>query len=194
MLSLCVLMKQKFHPYSIQLQKLFDETAGPGKIVVEQYGVSGECVSEIEQRLSRFLKKLEVEEAISKEKHVYVDWFVFLGGTNDLGSRAEPETVFESLKRLYQLARTRNARVVAVTIPDANVPSCDWLRDNRNQVNAKLRSLSGLDALVELEEHIPVSNKQMWNDHLHFSPRGYDAFGDLVFATIGNAVLASVNE
>jgi lysophospholipase L1-like esterase len=108
-----------------------------------------------------------------------------------------------NLERLHKMAHQKGAKTVALTIPSLQNTVKHW---NRRQigVNQKLRAFAdasdGEVFLAELELTPQLSpdmmtkeqQSEIWDDNIHFTPKGYDVFGDIVFSSI-EKYLASVN-
>jgi lysophospholipase L1-like esterase len=113
-----------------------------------------------------------------------------LQGTNNLGS-SRPEEIFEKLKGIHEVIRSEKAISIAVTIPEhAQEPNHKHLLETREQTNHLLKTYCTEKqiAVVDLAEKLPYYTNtteehrlKYWDDHLHFSPAGYDRFGELVF-------------
>lgn len=133
---------------------------------------------------------------VKGEKVQMYDYAVVLGGTNDLGYGLSANDIFAGLLKLYtQLEKAGVKHIFAVTIPSsAHEGRFEMLRPNRAAVNglikAHVATHSATMSLIDLDEAIkqPVdkgdSRKDYWDDGLHFSAKGYDKFGELVFESL----------
>ena len=126
---------------------------------------------------------------------------LILGGSNDLGS-LEASEIIPNLDRLHKMVHQKGGKTVALTIPNLQTTVKFW---NKRQMgfNQRLRSMSessnGNMMLAELElspQLLPGSltkeqQSEIWDDNIHFTPKGYDVFGDIVFSAI-DSYLSSV--
>lgn len=193
-----------FHPYAIKLSELlhsqFNSTAIQQAalavhgipFVLHERGVSGETVPQMIPRLHTILAR-------AKESGHPYDIVCILGGTNDLGNRERTyEDIFVSLHDLYQQVHAHNAAatVLAITIPQSHIREQEYLV-RRAQVNRLILQYQHFNtagkpmvAHLDLEKKIEYYesdghvNRILWDDGLHFTPRGYDLFGKLVFQVL----------
>ena len=101
----------EFHPYSIRLRQLLEESQCGQvlgeELVVDTEGVSGErVVPSMTSRLDGLLR--------GSQRY---DWVLILGGTNDLGSGVPPDQLLPHLLQLHARARESGARTLALAIP-----------------------------------------------------------------------------
>ena len=177
------LIPKEWHPYSTQLQLLFDDRAS-----VVQYGLSGEKTCDMAKRLRTIL-----EDRVPND--MSWNFICILGGTNDL-SLNSPETIFKNLSSMYELAAP-DQRVVAVTIPETghSPEESQMIRrlcETRIAVNERIRVYSREHNIltVDLEQAMPnlstsKENRETdWSDMLHMTAAGYDKFAEHVFEVI----------
>jgi len=167
------------HPYAKKLSQLL----GNNTKVVE-VGISGERTDQMAQRLPSAL-----EQCPPPPNSCIVS---ILGGTNDLGYRVDPEQIVVNLKALHQIALDASNFVftIAITIPQS---AFALNLNERFKVNEEIRkfakSCSKRIALLDLESQFDLrhesENSKYWSrDKLHFSPLGYDTFGQLLFSVM----------
>ena len=178
----------EFHPYSINLQRLFDEHSGVGKVVVETAGVSGEVVvPSMTQRLDKLLKEA---------KQPY-DWVIILGGTNDLGMGRKGEELLPHIIGLHERAKVSGSRTLALAIPqylyELN-PENEAYKNEKARVNEGLKVYSEnsnkTTLFVDLWNGLPFGSlcseerDLYWVDGLHMTPKGYDKMASIIFVTL----------
>ncbi|KAJ1412144.1 SGNH hydrolase-type esterase domain-containing protein [Ochromonadaceae sp. CCMP2298] len=174
------------HPYSLQLQKRFTE-AGVTAAVLEK-GIDGE-------QARRMLMRLPTQLSLLAD----VKYVVILGGTNDL-PRAKDRTgaaILRHVVRLHQIvqheARSRRTQIytVAVGVPEIR----GWgngLEEERQALNRGLQDYAAHcgESVVYVDWEAAFSQKEegnlpLWSsDLVHFSERGYDRIGDIMYDTM----------
>jgi len=119
-----------------------------------------------------------------KKNNVNLAFIIILGGTNDLGVE-QPDTVFDNLKKLYEMAEGTGAKVVTMTIPESSF-NISWYLSKRKDINSKIQKISSERnyTIIDVESLIPYDAGIYWNDSLHFSPEGYDKLGEVIFSGI----------
>lgn len=117
---------------------------------------------------------------------------VLLSGTNDLGHRTAPATIFEDLKRLHLLVwRAGVQRTVAVGIPESRASRSDAkLGESIVAVNEMLEKWAptagaAVGAVVRYMP-CPAGYDDLSEDGLHFSPAGFDKFGAGLADAVGD--------
>lgn len=113
------------------------------------------------------------------------DWTILLGGTNDLARQYSPETIFENLKRCWDVALANGSKVLILTVPEAGVRS--RADDKRDKLNDMIRKAQGGKIHVH-DHHAAVPYWSMseenrvlyWEDHIHLTADGYDLMGDRI--------------
>jgi len=166
------------HPYSIKLIEKLKEAGFNFR--VENQGISGEFTTTMVPRFKKLVDSGDFNFA------------VILGGTNDLGLK-NPDLVFDNLKAMHDLARTKGIKSVAVTIPEhGQEKNLTWIVDIRNSINTKLKEYCSVNNIPLLELHSrlpyhslsPEERELRWSDSLHYTAHGYDCFGELVYETL----------
>jgi len=166
----------KFHPYSVRLAQLLD----PEKYVIKNHGISGEETSEMVTRFEMLISGNEFSYAI------------ILGGTNDMGERNAKGT-FNNLKKMYEAAKKKGVIPFAVTVPEHHQELVfEWLTDVRSTINKLIKEyceqnqITVIDLCAKLPQlSLRADEKKLyWDDGLHFTPAGYNRFGEIVHETI----------
>ena len=177
------------HPYSLRLSSLINQTTPHAEVI--EAGVSGESVLEMIARLPSLIDKYEPRLVI------------ILGGTNDVF--AKRQDVLSDILNIHRI--THKAAIhfrittVAVTIPSAC--SLDKESDKRRlEINDGIRAFHQkhvtqmllFDLANDMKEIRDCNVKGCQNDACisnlmspdgtHFSIKGYDLFGELLFNTI----------
>lgn len=174
----------KSHPYALKLRESLMNTTKTDW-VIEHRGIPGEVTEDMCDRLINIIT--------DKNKDKY-DYVILLGGTNDIGMQIPTKTIINNLQKMYDKISSTPASselqtgtsLIAVTIPvakfDSGFQTAKALVDNRNVVNDFIRSYvkerKSNASLFDLNVLIPYSDDDgLWDDGLHFSPKGYDRIG-----------------
>ena len=164
------------HPYCIEMEKRLQSAFPDEKVNVVEDGVAGDLVTD-----ESFSERLE-EHLTEASFH----WVIILGGTNDLGYRKSPSTVFESLTDLYNTALASGAKVLALTIPECYAIDIR-LDTSRDQLNKLIMEHGEPNyQAFDLKTHIPyhslseAEQTKYWSDGLHLTPVGYDLMGGFI--------------
>eukprot|EP01112_Ceratiomyxa_fruticulosa_P010811 TRINITY_DN2871_c0_g2_i2.p1 TRINITY_DN2871_c0_g2~~TRINITY_DN2871_c0_g2_i2.p1 ORF type:complete len:139 (-),score=22.95 TRINITY_DN2871_c0_g2_i2:90-506(-) len=122
---------------------------------------------------------------IEMDKYEYV---IVLGGANDLDDK--PTDVFDNLAAVHNYLRENGVVSIAVTIPENRAEvAFKHMSTNRKEINRLLIEFCTKNdiPLLDLATKIPNINLPLeerdkyWSDSLHFTPFGYDTFGELLF-------------
>lgn len=179
----------KTHPYAIELRKLLKRD----NVTVVESGISGESSEHMVTRIHKVLQTTKPKVAI------------ILGGTNELGPpHVTAEMILNNLKRIHhQVLETSLKTNEPVYTIAMTIPYCDWGGEaglkKRLDVNAGLRDFASKCServqLIDLEnvfDQKDATNKVYWSpDHVHFSPKGYDAIGKMVYDKIASFEVSS---
>eukprot|EP01112_Ceratiomyxa_fruticulosa_P002887 TRINITY_DN1322_c0_g1_i1.p1 TRINITY_DN1322_c0_g1~~TRINITY_DN1322_c0_g1_i1.p1 ORF type:complete len:197 (+),score=32.31 TRINITY_DN1322_c0_g1_i1:219-809(+) len=166
---------RKFHPYTIKLQELLDKHY-PSLFETVNYGVSGERTSSMVRRI----KTIQIEN---------LKYAIVLGGTNDL-HLGIPADICDNLAQIHNYLREKGVISIAVTIPETFAEGkFQHIALNRNETNRLLADFCTKShiPLLDLCAKIPnlsateEERKKHYDDALHFTPLGYDTFGELLF-------------
>jgi lysophospholipase L1-like esterase len=171
----------RFHPYTEKLEELLARDGHTLNLV--NRGVSGETTWEMINRL----------ESIINQPTKF-DFVCILAGSNDLGTPSETaSSIFKRLLTLYAMVLNSGAKLIVVALSQASFDREDenYLR-RKLEVNERIhqfyeekKSTKQVE-YVDLYSSIPYygedgKKSHLWDDHLHFNPNGYDAFGELVY-------------
>ncbi|KAL2024207.1 hypothetical protein VTK56DRAFT_9363 [Thermocarpiscus australiensis] len=176
------------HPYSEKMEQMLAMALPHLEIETVEDGVSGDLVK------YGFLGRMS--DHFRDEEKPY-DWAIVLGGTNDLGFNIPPEEIFSKLKEVWDIPLRRSCKVLALTVPEAALTG-----SLRKRVDARRNELNNLIKgykregfhVFDLNKHVPYyslseeDKKKYWDDHLHFTPDGYDLIGNKV----GNALVSLI--
>jgi lysophospholipase L1-like esterase len=118
------------------------------------------------------------------------DWVLILGGTNDLGWGKPVSFIHERLTEVSDIPLRNGAKVLLFTIPECahKSASLDARRDELNQL-IKDDDREGV-FVFDLHAKIPYHSmdkqerKEIWDDGLHFTSKGYERMGELVAARL----------
>lgn len=172
----------KNHPYSIQLSYLFKLSGKDVEIVTK--GVNGEVTEDMSKRL---------KDIIPKEKF---DLVILFGGANDIAyKKISVEDVLKNLFNMYQLCKDNDMKVVFITVPFAKYDQRDHLEEfskKKREINqgiidnCKQRGIEYLDMMkvFPVREMSEDLIKEIYDDDLHFTPKGYDTIGDKLYEII----------
>ncbi|TLS24576.1 hypothetical protein PpBr36_08817 [Pyricularia pennisetigena] len=127
------------------------------------------------------------------------DWAIILGGTNDLARQYSPETIFDNLKRCWDLALSHGSKVLVLTVPEVGVRSrADEMRDKLNDM---IRKAQGGNIYVH-DHHAAVpywslsqeERDKYWDDDVHLTADGYDLMGKMIAARLVDILLGEEME
>lgn len=168
-------------PYTDKLGELLQ---GQGlSVSIDNHGEDGDTTDGMLFRLSQLLK---TTKEVGGPGYTHM---ILLGGTNDLGGR-DPKNVIKNLARIHGLAREHSMKTFAVTLPEhAQDKRIEWLPVEREEINDFLRN-EYAETLVDLAREHPqhsLSDADLalyWDDGLHFTAKGYERMGEIIFANI----------
>lgn len=187
------------HPYSIKLAQLLNASTDTDSACTTnnqhlyeciESGIPGETTSEMVIRLQLYANKGVLSS---------FNYCIILGGTNDLGSSnntSTAESIINNIKLLHSIASKYCSKTIALTIPEHGLERhYISIYNKRIIINQSIQSLcnnSNNNTIIycDLATVIPYYNtnkdyhKLYWDDHLHFTPAGYDRIGELLFETI----------
>lgn len=182
----------RFHPYTIRLSELLKSSNRSAKI--DNAGVSGEAV--LSTTMLPRLKQL-----LSSAKTNF-DWVLILAGTNDtMRDQQKASLVFDGYKLLINECHKHGARVLCMTLPETECPKETPYDTQRQEFNRLLREelvptandntqnnnnilVLDVDRLLPLHSLSNSEKKEIWDDGLHLTPKGYDRLGELIYETL----------
>ncbi|KAL5940610.1 hypothetical protein ACKVV1_008276 [Pyricularia oryzae] len=107
------------------------------------------------------------------------DWTIILGGTNDLARQYSPETIYDNLRRCWDLALSHGSKVLVLTVPEVGVRSrADEMRDKLNDMIRKAQGAVPYWSLSQEERD------KYWDDHIHLTADGYNLMGKMIAARL----------
>lgn len=185
--------RQAFTPFTDFLPEFLPPFVPVNKSTIKNYGACGEETSDIKERFDLFKNdhKRILTERSSREI------FVFLAGTNDLGSGRSVDEAFQNMYAMIVDCLHNGNKVVVCSIPSTKTVSGgakDTLGRKRTEYNAKLETLckelgedaiqffdlfkttgvvvSGPGSEVEDESYVKL-NPDLAADNIHLNPQGY---------------------
>lgn len=171
-----------FHPYTLHLSQLIRSSFQ--SIDIDNAGVSGEAI------LSPTMFP-RLQQLLSSTTNKKYDWVLLLAGTNDtLRDQQKASRVFDGYQLLINECLKHQARVLCMTLPEADCPKESPFDLQRQEFNRLIREELGsknnivvLDIDRLLPQHSLSSNerKQIWDDGVHLTPQGYDRLGQLIY-------------
>ncbi|KAK3985688.1 SGNH hydrolase-type esterase domain-containing protein [Cladorrhinum sp. PSN332] len=171
-----------FHPYSDKMSQMVQMAFPEHEITTEVDGMSGDTI------WHGFLDRIRRHFPPGKES--LYDWVIILGGTNDLGFMFPPDEIFQKLTRVWDVALLKGCKVLALTVPEAAIrgPAMRQRIDKeRNELNDLIKGYKrdnfhvfDLNAAVPHQSMSPADREKYWDDHVHFTPKGYDLIGNKV--------------
>ncbi|KAL9645386.1 hypothetical protein ABK040_002585 [Willaertia magna] len=194
---------RKFHPYSIHLTELLNNSNN--NIKVYEYGYSGETTGQMVERIKRCLQKQLTEE----DKYGINNWefpnnefkvVIIIGGTNDLGKyQTSKETIVENLQNIYNYCKSKLniLYVIACSIPSTTFEHLErfensylkkkifvnnFIENYCKENNEKMRFVD-ICNLLSYKDCDELERKMYWDDCLHFTPKGYDKIAEILYET-----------
>ncbi len=142
-------------------------------------GVSGELTGELLQRI-----ELEIENAIFKP-----DYCIIIEGTNDLGWNIPVEEIFLHIKQMHEISHSMEIDSIGATIPPVlGEESYPIYKENKRLINEKLihffedMQIPHADLYKKMiDEKGNLKAELAYLDGLHFSVRGYQEMGKIIF-------------
>ncbi|CAF1493899.1 unnamed protein product [Rotaria sp. Silwood1] len=175
-----------FHPYTIRLSQLLRPLFTT--VDVDNAGLSGEAV--LSDTMLPRLKRL-----LSAATNKY-NWVLILAGTNDtIRDQQKASRIFDGYKLLINECHKHGARVLSMTLPETMYPRELPFDKERQEFNRLLREelvskdnydnnnivILDVDRLLPQHSLSSVERREIWDDGVHLTPKGYDRLGQLVF-------------
>jgi lysophospholipase L1-like esterase len=114
------------------------------------------------------------------------NYTLFLGGTNDLGWGKPASEIWASIKSITSIPLSHKSKLILFTVPECGVKNAS-LDERRDELNRLIKEDKREDVYVfDLHAAIPyhsmpeVERDEIWDDGLHFTPKGYKRMGELV--------------
>ena len=156
-------------------------------IEIKNHGRSGERTREIKDRLKFVL---------SREKKHHFKYATLLSGLNDIGEIHDlqelGQLVVDDIKQMCSMLRKHGCKFIfLMTLPICPLDlELEWYRNIKKWLNARIRKECGkMDGvvLVDLARNSTMiatkeNQKQLFWDHLHYTPQGYDLLADILFS------------
>ncbi|KAK4232397.1 SGNH hydrolase-type esterase domain-containing protein [Podospora fimiseda] len=170
-----------YRPYSEKMVQMIQMAFPHHEIQTQVDGLSGDTI------WHGFLPRIK-RQFPEPNKYPY-DWTIILGGTNDLAYNFPIEEIFQKLVAAYDVALSRGSKVLALTVPEAAIHSTARQRidKKRNRLNDLIKGYKrdnfhvfDLNAAVTYFDMTPTDREKYWDDHVHFTPKGYDLIGNKV--------------
>ncbi|KAH7397924.1 SGNH hydrolase-type esterase domain-containing protein [Cadophora sp. MPI-SDFR-AT-0126] len=170
------------HPYGISLKSSLEKALPSWNIATDIQGLGGD------QAVSPpglFFPRMDKLYSEVHPKAPY-DWAVILGGTNDLNQDRLASDIFQALERVWVIPLSNHTKVLALTVTDcgACAPVVPERRADLNQRILEHRAENYYT--FDLHKAVPYwgmseeRRKEIWDDTLHFTVKGYDLIGKLL--------------
>ncbi|CAF3550602.1 hypothetical protein SNK04_001142 [Fusarium graminearum] len=162
------------HPYAAKLEDRLTGTFPEVDFDIVVSGVPGDIASS---------ERFSIRTKTAWRARAY-DWTIVLGGTNDIAFGIPPDVIFSSLKKTYDFARDKGAKVLALTVPECSADN-ERTMVARNALNERiLKNKSRNYYAFDLRSKIPFyslsqqDRHRYWDDHVHLGKEGYDWMGN----------------
>jgi len=183
-----------FTPYAKNMKTWMEKAWPSSTITVDVAGVSGDYVV---SPPGSFLRRIATK---CSSTSVPYDWIIILGGTNDLAYGHEPDTIFDGLQKVYQVALNHGANILALTITEAfsdehSLEAAKSFNGRRDALNKKILEHKAerfytldLHTLIPYHALSSESRAEIWDDGLHLTPYGYGVMGDHIATFLVNTI------
>ncbi|KAK4171619.1 SGNH hydrolase-type esterase domain-containing protein [Triangularia setosa] len=175
-----------YHPYHVKMDQMLAMAFPDYEITTDERGKPGDVVK------TGFLTRMQ--ECFPPKKHKDdkppFDWAIVLGGTNDLAFSIPPQEIFKKLTEVWDVPLRRGCKVLALTVPDATMTEgrlkaridADRKALNELIMGYKKPNLHVYDLHDDLSstKTSPADRVEYRDDHIHFTPAGYDFIGNKV--------------
>ncbi|UPK99088.1 hypothetical protein LCI18_010023 [Fusarium solani-melongenae] len=162
------------HPYALKLEDRLTGAFPDVDFEVVADGQPGDIAS-----FERFRKRMEA----AWRKKTF-DWTIILGGTNDIAYAIPPAQIFEALKSIYDIALSKEHKVLALTVPECESKGERGIQ-SRHELNQMILNNKDTNYYsFDLHAHIPfhslseADREKYWDDGLHLRDDGYDWMGN----------------
>jgi lysophospholipase L1-like esterase len=188
----------EYYPYAPHLEQALKDR-GLENVLVRHRGLPGWTTQQMLNDLDgeRTGLRSAIKGAIEQDPVAGVSLVILLAGTNDMAYHATADQIATNVRALHQVSYENGvARTLAIGIPpsgyQSNVNSAAALAA---EINGKLEQwVSHEDKASYIASPFPFERGgENWaRDTLHFSPRGYQVFGESL-APIVEQILDSLN-
>ncbi|KAJ5652623.1 SGNH hydrolase [Penicillium longicatenatum] len=167
----------EYHPYAIKLKTHLEKEFPDLEVLTTVAGQPGDLVCHPGAFLSRIQMKCD---------NNHYDWVIFLGGTNDLGYGLESEKIYAGLQDSWDVVLQSGAKVLSLTIPEcqARIRNLDLRRSALNTLilNHEVERYYAFDLSSKSPYHNSTEDfvKEIFDDGLHLTAKGYDLMGQLI--------------
>ncbi|CAO3640093.1 unnamed protein product [Cunninghamella echinulata] len=133
------------------------------------------------------LKWKKFKRVLRSEKFDYV---ILLGGLNDLGCDTPIIDTIDSFKIMYDLMDETNLKkFFHITVPFNAFDTFDQEFQNKIKLNNKILELNHDKRIIIDINHESFNylcldeyyRKLYWDDHLHYTPKGYEMLAKMIF-------------
>ena len=146
---------------------------------VTSEGVPGQCAVNM---IDRFHKCLD------KNKKIKYDLVLILAGTNDIALVKDVQKIIDSIIGMHEICLENGIKSILMTIPECEKQSDEGMA-KRNKINeaikeyATKKDIEIFDLYDKFKYHsLDDKDKELyWNDGLHFSPKGYEHWGEMLY-------------
>lgn len=198
----------KFHPYTLKLSRLLENSLNDTHVTVLNRGVSGDTVTKVKDRLLVYFSN-----------NTGTNMAVILAGTNDYSQiikRSRDTGVLQQADRLKEAARNvshaiiglhqechrRHVDTVVVTLPEIKYErydNTDVSARLRGAVNRRLRRyarkhkkntiIANLASYLDKLGTDGNEYARIWDDGVHLTPYGYDRMGSYIYRKISKYLI-----
>lgn len=179
----------QFHPYTIRLSQLLRSSYPT--VTIDNAGVSGEAVLD-----PTMLARLKI--LLSSANNQPYHWILILAGTNDaLRDQRRGAHIFHGLQLLIHECHQHHARVLCMTLPETAYSNNPVIDAERQAYNRLIREELGKPTdemkktvVLDVDRFLPyhslssAERKEIWDDGMHLTPKGYDRLGELIYEAL----------
>ncbi|KAH8656985.1 SGNH hydrolase-type esterase domain-containing protein [Tricladium varicosporioides] len=167
-----------YHPYAIALQASLESAFPSWNITIDEQGQNGDQVA---SPPGGFLPRMDI---LYEEVHPHnpYDFAVVLGGTNDVCVGRPAFDIYEALKLVWEIPLSHETTVLALTIPEITPEPRPVGRIDK--LNSAIMNHEDLHNIVPWKTATPAQRKEIWDDGIHFTPKGYDLIGNVIAGKI----------
>ncbi|KAH7354763.1 SGNH hydrolase-type esterase domain-containing protein [Rhexocercosporidium sp. MPI-PUGE-AT-0058] len=171
-----------FHPYGIALKASLEKSLPSWDISTDIQGLGGDQAVSPPGVFFPRMDKLYTEV---HPKSPY-DWAIVLGGTNDLNQDRLPSDIFPALERVWAIPLSNNTKVLALTVTGCGA-CAPVIPERRADLNQRILGHRASNYYTyDLHKAVPYwgmseeRRREIWDDTLHFTVKGYDLVGKLL--------------